>query len=430
MEQIRLITLDPGHFHAALIQKEMYPGISPDVSVYGPLTPDLVEHLARIARFNARAANPTDWRLAVQAAPDYLERMLAARDGNGVVRAGKNRRKIDYIEAAVGAGLNVLADKPWIIRSADLPRLERVLEEAGSRGLIAYDIMTERFEITTMLQRELVSDAEVFGELVPGSAAEPGVCMKSVHNIMKLVAGVPLRRPAWFFDVLEQGEGLSDVGTHLVDMAQWTLFPEQPVDYRESVEIHGAKRWPTVMTRAEFKQVTGEDGFPEYLRHCTAGDQLEYFCNNQVTYSVRGVFVKLDVLWDYQAPAGAGDSHHAVYRGTRSRVEVRQGPAEKYRPELYVVPNRADDLPALRAAVARRVKALAEQYPGVSLEPHGGEVLVTAPDALRVGHEAHFAQVASQFFRYVRGEEKLPAWEKPNMLAKYCVSTTGVEICQ
>ena len=40
-------------------------------------------------------------------------------------------------------------------------------------------------------------------------------------------------RPAWFFDNDEQGEGLNDVGTHLVDLVQWTLFPEQAIDYRK-----------------------------------------------------------------------------------------------------------------------------------------------------------------------------------------------------
>ena len=86
--------------------------------------------------------------------------------------------------------------------------------------------MTERYEITSILQRELVNDPDIFGAILPGTAEEPGVRMESVHHILKLVAGVPNLRPAWFFDVHEQGEALADVGTHLVDLAQWTLFPD------------------------------------------------------------------------------------------------------------------------------------------------------------------------------------------------------------
>jgi hypothetical protein len=43
-----------------------------------------------------------------------------------------------------------------------------------------------------------------------------------------------------------------------------------------------------------------------------------------------------------------------------------------------------------------------------------------------VGHEAHFAQVTKLCLSYLREVNSLPAWEKPNMLAKYFVTTQGV----
>src|ERR1022692_3355320 len=67
MDEFRLITLDPGHFHAGLIQKEMYRGVAKRVAVYAPLTPDLTEHLNRIARFNLREESPTAWELDIHA---------------------------------------------------------------------------------------------------------------------------------------------------------------------------------------------------------------------------------------------------------------------------------------------------------------------------------------------------------------------------
>ena len=45
---VRLMTLDPGHFHAALVQKEVVEGISPRADVYAPLGADLLAHLARV----------------------------------------------------------------------------------------------------------------------------------------------------------------------------------------------------------------------------------------------------------------------------------------------------------------------------------------------------------------------------------------------
>jgi predicted dehydrogenase len=309
----------------------------------------------------------------------------------------------------------VLADKPWIIRPADLPALEDALAVARRNHLIAYDIMTERYEITSILQRELVNDAGVFGTIVPGSASEPAVYMESVHHILKLVAGVPNLRPVWFFDIHEQGEALADVGTHLVDLVQWTLYPGAVLDYRADIRMLAASRWPTRMSADQFKQVTGQPG-----------DALDYYCNTSVTYALRGVHVKLDVLWRWEAPAGTGDTHLAIYRGTKSRVEVRQGEAEGYRPELYVVPEDA----AVRGALEHKINDLAGVYRGIAIEDRGGEFRVTIPDLYRVGHEAHFGQVANQFFHYLKHPHLVPAWEDPGMMAKYFVSTKGVELSQ
>ena len=114
---IRLITLDPGHFHAALIQKEMYPGVAPRVDVYAPLGFDLFEHLKRVAAFNTRADAPTAWQTEIHASPDFFERMLREHPGNVVILSGRNRGKIDRMLASVRAGLHVLGDKPWILAS-------------------------------------------------------------------------------------------------------------------------------------------------------------------------------------------------------------------------------------------------------------------------------------------------------------------------
>ncbi len=413
MDEFRLITLDPGHFHAALVQKEMYEGVARRVNVYAPLGPDLSEHLNRIARFNLRAQNPTAWELDIHAEPAFLERMLGERPGNVVVLSGRNRGKIGLITASLGAGLDVLSDKPWIIRSADLPALEQSLATAEAKGLVAYDIMTERYEVTSILQRELVNDPDVFGEMLPGAPDEPAVYMESVHHILKLVAGVPNLRPPWFFDVAEQGEALADVGTHLVDLAQWTLFPERVIDYREDIEMQSASGWPTTLTAAQFRQVTG-----------TPGSGLDYRCNTSVNYKLRGIHIRLDVLWRWEAPENTGDTHLAIYRGSRSNVEVRQGVEENYRPELYVV---ARD-PVVGAALEKRVAELAKAWPGIDIERYGTTAKITIPEVFRVGHEAHFAQVTNQFFSYLRHPETFPAWENPNMLAKYYVSTKGVDL--
>jgi predicted dehydrogenase len=430
MDEIRLITLDPGHFHAALVQKEMYPGVARQVHVYAPLGPDLVAHLGRIAAFNTRRDHPTAWELEVHAGPDCVARMLRERPGNVVIVAGRNRVKLDYILAAIDAGLNVLADKPWIINAAGLPKLQRALDTAQAGGLVACDIMTERYEITSILQRELVNDPEVFGTPIAGTLDEPGVFMESVHYLLKAVAGVPLRRPAWFYDVSEQGDGLSDVGTHLVDLVPWILFPDQPIDAAQEVRVLDAKHWPTVLTREQFQQSTGEADFPEFLIPSLRDGALEYWCNALVSYTVRGIHVTLNARWGLQAEPGGGDTHFAVFRGSRARVEIRQGKEENFRPELHVVPNREGERGQIAAALRHRVQVLQASYPGVAVAAKGRDFWVMVPERYRTGHEAHFAEVTRQFLKYLQAPARMPAWEKPNMLAKYYVTSTGLALAR
>ena len=59
MPGIGLIIVDPGHFHVALVQQEMYPNVAARAHVYAPLGPDLLDYLTRIERFNSRAEQPT-----------------------------------------------------------------------------------------------------------------------------------------------------------------------------------------------------------------------------------------------------------------------------------------------------------------------------------------------------------------------------------
>ncbi len=426
--QANLIVLDPGHFHASLIQEDMYPSLAKQVSVYAPLGPEALDYLQRIERFNTRKEKPTSWEIELHTGPDFFERMLRERPGNAVIISGRNRPKIDRIVGSVDAGLNVLGDKPWIIRSADLPKVERALDEAQAKRLVAYDIMTERYEIASILQRELVKDADVFGKLIAGSDSEPGISAKSAHHLMKVVAGAPLRRPAWFFDVAETGEGLADVGTHVVDLVQWTAFPDQ-MDYRTDVHVLSGRHWPTVISKADFQRVTGEPEFPQFLAGRVKDGKLEYYCNNSVHYTVRGVHVKLDILWNWQAPEGSGDTYEAAFRGTKARIEIRQGKAEGYIPEVYVVPGSAALRDQVFAAIKRKVDALQPAYPGVALAVSAGQAHVVIPKHLRSDRE-HFADVTNKFFEYLNAPQTVPEWEKTNMLVKYYVTTKGVEAAE
>jgi len=428
--EVNLITLCPEHFHAALFQKEMLPGVSKRVKVYAPLGPDLILHLGRVANFNVRKEAPTAWELEVYAAPDFLERMLKDRAGNAVILSGRGRGKIEKVRACVENGFHILADKPWILDSADLPKMETVLNEAEKKGVVAFDGMTQRFEIANIVHRELINDPDVLGSLMTGSQDDPAIHLQSVHYLMKLVAGVPNLRPAWFFDTYQQGEGLSDLGTHIADLIFWMVFPDQAIDRQQDIKMLAARHWPVVLSKTEFQRVTGEADFPEALRPRVTADRFEYFCNNTVRFTIRGIHARLDVTWNYEAAPGEGDTETGYVRGSKSRIEVRQGKEENFIPEVYVVPNRIEDRPDVLRAAKRKVAALQAAFPGLGVEDRGERIHVTIPVRYRVGHEAHFAILAERFLAYVKNPRSLPAWEKPNMLAKYYITTKGVELAR
>ncbi len=424
MSDLVLVTLDPAHFHAALVQKAMIPGLARRAHVYAPLGSDLLAHLGRIAGFNARDTQATAWEVEVHAGPDFLARALRERPGQVAVLAGRNRTKIDTILALVDAGFHVLADKPWVLREADLPKVRLALDLAAGKGLAAYDIMTERFEVTSILQRELVNDPDVFGDPVPGTPEDPAVRMESVHSLLKDVAGIPLRRPETFFDGDEQGEGLTDVGPHLADLVMEILRPGRPVDADRDIRLLSARRWPTVLTRQEYTAVTGAADFAPFLHGDVRNERLHYPGNGEVFYTLDGHHVRLTARWDVRAEGV--DTHFARFRGTRAVVEIRQGPEEGFRPELYVEP-RARGVPA---AVQARVDQLQRRVPGLGLAGTDRRIRLLIPPAARIGHEAHFAQVVRQFLDYVRDPASLPAWEAANMTAKYRVTTGAVGLAR
>jgi predicted dehydrogenase len=423
-QEVRLITLDPGHFHAGLVQKLMYPQVAPVVHVYAPAGPDLQEHLQRIEGYNTRAEDPAHWQEVVYSGPDFLEQMLRQKAGNVVVLAGNNRRKTEYIDRSIRAGFNVLADKPMAITPDGFTLLRQDLALAARAKLLLYDLMTERYEITTILQRELARTPEVFGALTRGDAAHPAVVMESVHHFFKEVSGKPLIRPAWFFDTRQEGEAIPDVGTHLVDLVQWEGFPERTLDWQKDIQVHAARRWPTQLTAAQFQRVTGLGQFPDYLKADTGPDgRLNVFQNGDVNYTICGVAAKVTALWRFEAPPGGGDTHYSQLIGTRAILTIKQGEAEHFQPALYVEKNSGMNTDAqFESALRAAVKRLCATWPGLEVRGSGGGYEIVVPEKYRVGHEAHFAQVTEEYLHFL-AEGQTPAWAVPNLLAKYFTTT-------
>jgi predicted dehydrogenase len=314
------------------------------------------------------------------------------------------------------------------INPADFELLRTAFGDAKKNKVLLYDIMTERFEITSMLVSELMRERALFGKLEQGSADSPAVVMDSVHYLYKEVAGKPLIRPAWFFDVRQEGEAIQDVGTHLIDAVQHHCFPEQALDWQKDIKVSSAKGWATKINTEQFKRSTGLSGFPDFLtKDLNSEGSLDVFCNGEVNYTLRGVHAKVIARWDFEAPVGAKDSLYAKFQGSGATLLVRQRAQEKYIATVYIEPagkRRSDEF---EKELRKAVHNVAHKFPGLDVAHSGKGWHLVIPENYMVGHESHFAQVTERYLEYLR-KGKLPAWEVPNMLAKYYTTTEAYRL--
>lgn len=425
--KVKLMNLDPGHFHASLVQKIMYENVDPVVHVYAPEGPEVDDYLGRIGDYNSRTGKPTSWDEKVYKGDDFFEKMISEKSGNVMVVSGNNAKKTEYILEAVSSGIHVLADKPMVISPNEFSTLEKAFATAKEKDVLLYDIMTERHEITTLMQKELSQIDSVFGKLVTGTEAEPAITKESVHHFSKIVSGKQLIRPAWFFDTEQQGEGIVDVNTHLVDLVQWEAFPRVTLE-KTDVEILSASRWTTDLSPVMFQEVTGLESLPEYLLKDVDDGLLKVYSNGEINYRLKGIHAKVSVIWNYKAPEGSADTHYSMMRGTKCNLIIKQGADEAYKPKLYIEASNIESPEKFRKKLEDAVNMdLAQRYPGIELKEVDEMLWVLEiPDSYKVGHEAHFGQVTEKYLGYLKSGI-LPEWEIPNMIIKYYTTTEGLK---
>jgi predicted dehydrogenase len=400
-----LLFLEPGHFHATLTLRVPHPGVADEIVVYATEGAELRDFLALVERFNTRADGPTRWRPTVVTGGDPLARLVAERRGDLVVLAGKNGGKAGTFRRLHDAGFHVLADKPWLVQAEELDDVRRSL--AG--WPLVMEIMTGRHDVATRVFKRLVDAPAVFGGF---RDVEPAIEFDGVHCLDKLVDGLPLRRPWWFFDVRVQGSGAVDIPTHLVDRSQWLLDADA-----ETPRLVSARAWTTRVPADAFRSITGEAGFPRELLARVDGETLDYLCNSELVYRLAGVTTRATTRWELASAAGREDTHSALARGTRADLRLEQGPHTGGRRRLSVEPR--GEVGAAGRAIAEAVAALGDEFPGVGVVPLGSERHeVTIPRGLDGGHESHFTKVRDDFLRAV-DERRWPAALAARTLAKY-----------
>jgi hypothetical protein len=221
---------------------------------------------------------------------------------------------------------------------------------------------------------------------------------------------------------------MADVGTHLADLALWLIAPDAVVDYRTDLQLIDAERWPLVLSEEQFRFATMLPGYPDELESRVVNGQLYYAGNNAATFALRGVHVKLTTVWEYEAPVGGGDTHTAIAHGMKGSIAIRQPPGT--RPELFVLAATPMDHAPLIGQLRAKCQDLRHRFPDLVVEDLGKEARLIIPDDLRTSHESHFAAVMDEYVRYFHTPRAVPHWERPNLLAKYYITTKAVELAR
>lgn len=409
-----LVIVNPGHFHAGLILRRRHADLSRDVYIFSEAGPDLDNYMKLVNSFNERAEEPTDWIYHVYTGDDFLEKAVAAAEAGTVdiaVFAGRNDQKVYYLDAMHKAGCAILTDKPVTIDSDGAAVLEKTVARGGKPIV---DIMTGRQEPSARLLRDLMLCKEVFGEFRQGD--EPMIENGTVHHLYKNVNGAPLVRPAWYFDVNKQGSGLCDVATHLIDNAQWMLFGSNDIDFAKEVKLLNASLSSTAVPADKFELITKAPAFPAELADRVKDNVLDVACNGVLDVDYNGVTVRIKVQWNLEAPAGGGDMHQQVARGTLADIFVEQGPATEFKALVLVKPHTMS-AEAMKTVIEKRMAEL--NYTDAAVEVYkDGRLLVTPPSLMVDGHEYHFAIVRDEFLNML-ATGKEPGGLRTQLVAKY-----------
>jgi hypothetical protein len=182
------------------------------------------------------------------------------------------------------------------------------------------------------------------------------------------------------------------------------------------------------MRVSQYSEITGGAALTPALAAMMGKDSsLKIYANGSFDYTIRGVHARIAVQWDYEAPAGTGDTHYSRMQGSKAALLIKQDKEQNYLPVLYISPVSAD------AAYAEQLKTqfhtLEQKYPGIALKAAGKDWEVVIPEALMKKHEPLFARVMQQYLAYVQSGQ-MPAWEVPGMLAKYYTTTQALAVAK
>lgn len=153
---------------------------------------------------------------------------------------------LDHVRRAVGAGHDVLCDKPFGRNAAEATEMRDLARAAGVLHFVNFE---NRYDAARRGMRAALADGAV-------GTPEHVAC-----TMLMAISRSPLRPYGWLFDAAAGGGWLRAMGSHLIDFVRWT--------FGEVVEVDGRLR--TAVTErpdagGTLRRCTADDGFTLALR--------------------------------------------------------------------------------------------------------------------------------------------------------------------
>jgi hypothetical protein len=260
------------------------------------------------------------------------------------------------------------------------------------------DLITGAYSLRAQVMAQVIHTPELFGTFVTHESPAPAIELASVHHLSKRVHGRPLQRPGWYYDTAVQGDGVVDVQAHMVAQVQAWVLGEAGGEVERDLVLDSACCWTTPVPVDLLRESTGLATYPAALQPAVRDGVLQYACNSEIRYRLRGIRVCQRAEWRQREPEGTGDLHWQTLRGSRCEVRLRQDEATGYHTTLSLHPTTGV---VLEPILDRVLAQWQERFPGLTWTPAAGGVHFRLPVALDHGHESHFALALQAFLDHL-----------------------------
>jgi hypothetical protein len=151
---------------------------------------------------------------------------------------------------------------------------------------------------------------------------------------------------------------------------------------------------------------------------------LEVFSNGTIRYQIKGINASVKVEWRAATPKDGNDLRSAYAEGTKATLTISQEYGQK-RPRFYAQKGEKVSEEEFQSNLKKAIASLSNAYPGITLAEGSGKTEIILPAELESKYDPTF----KVFLDYLVKRD-MPAWEVPNTLAKYYITTTALEMAQ